>query len=176
MRNPSKFIKSYVNKFKVFELTPLEREKFVELIRVLSNANTYDLKPSTLPEGISEKRFAICKACEHITIDKKEYGDSDPHCTLCNCNLNKKVQRVYEQCPMRKWVNNDISLMNDIDQALEIINNLIQDENWVNLLSVEEQFEVNYQEAIKKLEQDASTELVDKLIEQSQEQEIKGNE
>jgi hypothetical protein len=168
MRNPSKFLKSYVNKFKTFELTPLEKEKFIELVRILSNSESYKLKSSPVSEEIAEKRFKICQGCEHITKDLEKYGDSDSHCDLCNCNLKNKVQRPYEQCPLRKWVNDDKIIKDHVNQAEQIINDLVNDETWIQLLSSEEQFEVNYQEAIERLEKDSSTDLVDELIKQSE--------
>lgn len=168
MRNPSKFLKSYINKFKSFELTPLEKEKFTEMVRILSNVETYKLEFSDVDSEISEKRFKICQSCEHITIDKKKYDNLDEHCALCNCNLQGKVKRPYEQCPLRKWVNDDRLMKEHIDQAEKIINDLSSDSSWINLLSAEEQFEVNYKEAIERLEKDSSTDLVDELIKQSE--------
>jgi len=176
MKNPSKFIKSYANKFKSFKLTPLEMSKFLEVIKIVSNASDYELEMYSTPEEIIEKRRKMCQACEFSEVNTKKYGKSDPHCAMCGCKLASKTSKSFESCPLKKWDTYDETIKDQINASVEIINNLIQDENWINLLSIEEQFEINYQEAIQKLEKDSSTDLVDELIAQSESEEEIENE
>ena len=46
-------------------------------------------------DNFAEKRYEICKQCEHLTSLK--------FCDVCNCFMPAKTKTSWVKCPIDKW-------------------------------------------------------------------------
>lgn len=49
----------------------------------------------TVPVEVSEKRYAICEGCPHLTRFKT--------CEICLCSMKLKTKCKDSECPIGKW-------------------------------------------------------------------------
>lgn len=59
-------------------------------------------------KAVHEERMAICRACEHNSINATKAGKyssmrPDEHCTICGCTLYFKTMCLSCSCPIDKW-------------------------------------------------------------------------
>ena len=67
-------------------------------------------------EHVSNERLAICNACEEHSSNKKDYKTMriDAHCTNCGCTLSPKTKCLTCECPLKKWMAQQMPEENDV--------------------------------------------------------------
>jgi hypothetical protein len=67
-------------------------------------------------EHVSSSRIDICNECEEHSSNKKDYKSFrlDAHCTNCGCTLSAKTKCLTCECPLQKWLPQQISEDNDV--------------------------------------------------------------
>tara|TARA_Y100000592_G_scaffold48192_2_gene76381 strand:- start:6872 stop:7168 length:297 start_codon:yes stop_codon:yes gene_type:complete len=56
-------------------------------------------------EDVSQKRMAICEACDEIDLKgpKCEVPGTQPCCGNCGCSLAFKTRALSAECPIGEW-------------------------------------------------------------------------
>ena len=62
---------------------------------------------------VSNERLAICNECEHHSKNHKSIR-IDAHCTNCGCTLSAKTKCLTCECPLKKWMAQQIPEENDV--------------------------------------------------------------
>ena len=62
---------------------------------------------------VSNERLAICNECEHHSKNHKSIR-IDAHCTNCGCTLSAKTKCLTCECPLKKWMAQEIPKENDV--------------------------------------------------------------
>lgn len=58
--------------------------------------------PTLRQKELAEKRYEVCKGCEHFNKSRPITGDE--YCTGCGCPLSKKIfSQDFNACPKKKW-------------------------------------------------------------------------
>tara|TARA_R110000868_G_scaffold195135_1_gene440841 strand:- start:287 stop:556 length:270 start_codon:yes stop_codon:yes gene_type:complete len=62
---------------------------------------------------VSNERLAICNECEHHSKNHKSIR-IDAHCTECGCTLSAKTKCLTCECPLKKWMAQQMPEENDV--------------------------------------------------------------
>lgn len=71
-------------------------EKTVELAKEAEK----ELEKIKLSEEERNKRYDICKTCEH-------FNEKTTQCKICNCIMSVKTYLGQSSCPLKKWTKID---------------------------------------------------------------------
>ena len=63
-------------------------------------------------EHVSSERLAICNACEHHSKNHISIRP-DAHCVECGCTLAAKTKCLTCECPLKKWIAQEMPKEND---------------------------------------------------------------
>lgn len=64
-------------------------------------------------EIVSEERIKICEICDKHSKNHTSIRP-DAHCTECGCTLSAKTKCLTCECPLKKWLPQQIPEENDI--------------------------------------------------------------
>mgnify|MGYP000297421914 FL=1 len=64
-------------------------------------------------EYTSQSRTAICEQCDKHSSKHKSVRP-DAHCTECGCTLSAKTKCLTCECPLKKWMAQQIPEENDV--------------------------------------------------------------
>ena len=70
-------------------------------------------KEKAFVKHVSLERLAICNECEHHSKNHKSIR-IDAHCTNCGCTLSAKTKCLTCECPLKKWMAQQIPEENDV--------------------------------------------------------------
>lgn len=70
-------------------------------------------KEKAFVKHVSNKRLAICNECEHHSKNHKSIR-MDAHCTECGCTLSAKTKCLTCECPLKKWMAQQMPEENDV--------------------------------------------------------------
>ena len=70
-------------------------------------------KEKAFVKHVSLERLAICNECEHHSKNHKSIR-IDAHCTECGCTLSAKTKCLTCECPLKKWMAQEIPKENDV--------------------------------------------------------------
>ena len=70
-------------------------------------------KEKAFVKHVSLERLAICNECEHHSKNHKSIR-IDAHCTECGCTLSAKTKCLTCECPLKKWMAQQIPEENDV--------------------------------------------------------------
>lgn len=59
--------------------------------------------PTPRQKELAEKRYEMCKGCEHLGESRPVTGDE--YCTICFCPISKKIfSKNFDACPKHYWL------------------------------------------------------------------------
>jgi hypothetical protein len=64
-------------------------------------------------EHVSNERLDICNTCEHHSKNHISMRP-DAHCAECGCTLAAKTKCLTCECPLKKWIAQEIPKENDV--------------------------------------------------------------
>jgi hypothetical protein len=64
-------------------------------------------------EYVSNRRLAVCNECEHHSKNHASVRP-DAHCTECGCTLAAKTKCLTCECPLKKWIAQEMPKENDV--------------------------------------------------------------
>jgi len=70
-------------------------------------------KEKAFIEHVSLERLSICNECEHHSKNHISMR-IDAHCTECGCTLSAKTKCLTCECPLKKWMAQQIPEENDV--------------------------------------------------------------
>jgi hypothetical protein len=70
-------------------------------------------KEKAFVKHVSNERLAICNECEHHSKNHKSIR-MDAHCTECGCTLSAKTKCLTCECPLKKWMAQQMPEENDV--------------------------------------------------------------
>lgn len=70
-------------------------------------------KEKAFVKHVSNERLAICNECEHHSKNHKSIR-IDAHCTECGCTLSAKTKCLTCECPLKKWMAQQMPEENDV--------------------------------------------------------------
>jgi hypothetical protein len=65
-------------------------------------------------EYISNERMSICNVCDKHSKHYSTPLRPDDHCTDCGCTLSAKTKCLTCECPLKKWLAQQIPEENDV--------------------------------------------------------------
>lgn len=122
---PTNFIKNYIENHGKFSVDDEEMNKAIELFYVFTtlyaSGEEDDLKPELISSpDVQEFRKSICEICPRKMVIK---GINT--CTTCGCNIDNKITKGKESCPVGKWSCDLKLLRSEMNRIVEFLNSKI---------------------------------------------------
>ena len=142
LSRPTNFIKEYYKKNGKLSFTDEEINKFTEILMAIY----YRVVSPKFESGedVAKKRMNICKKCPHFNMSHS----GGKRCNACGCNLDDKTKVATEWCPEKKWDMDIVTVRAKMKEAVESINE-VRDEDWYEMMSLEDYEEWQENEAAK---------------------------